>query len=47
MENKKIENKYLKKIKLISRYNKYYYDKNSPLVEDFKYDELKKEILNL
>ena len=47
MEKKKIGNKYLKKIKLISRYNKYYYDKNSPLVDDFEYDELKKEILNL
>ncbi len=47
MEKKKIENKYLKKIEFIKKYNKHYYDKNSPLVDDHKYDELKKEILNL
>ena len=40
-----IEIEYLKKIKLINRYNKFYYDKNKPLVSDQEYDQLKKKIL--
>ena len=47
MKKKEIENKYLKKIKLISNYNKKYYDLSSPEVSDNIYDELKKEILEL
>jgi len=38
---------YLEKIKLITKYNKFYYDKNSPLVSDQEYDDLKQEILRL
>ena len=38
---------YLKKIKLIEKYNKYYYDKDAPEISDQKYDELKKETLEL
>ena len=38
---------YLKKIKLIKKYNKYYYDKNNPSVSDEEYDLLKREILDL
>jgi DNA ligase (NAD+) len=45
MSNKKIENKYKKKIELINYYNKFYYDKSSPKVSDKEYDELKKSIL--
>ena len=39
-----IQNQYKKKIKLINKYNKFYYDKSEPLVNDNDYDELKKEI---
>jgi len=45
--NKKIENKYLEKIRLINEYNKQYYIHSSPLVSDTKYDQLKKEIIEL
>ena len=38
---------YLKKIKLIEKYNKLYYDQDSPAVSDQQYDELKKEIIEL
>ena len=38
---------YLNKVKLIDKYNKSYYDKDSPDVSDQKYDELKKNILEL
>ena len=38
---------YLKKIKLIEKYNKYYYDKDAPEISDQKYDELKKKTLEL
>ena len=38
---------YKKKIKLLEKYNKFYYQNQNPLVSDKKYDELKNEILNL
>ena len=38
---------YLDKIKLIEKHNRTYYDKDSPNVSDQKYDELKKEIIEL
>ena len=47
MDKKKIETEYQKKIRLLIKYNEHYFDKSSPIVEDSKYDELKKEILNL
>ena len=47
MDKNKIETEYQKKLKLLLKYNKFYFDKNSPIVEDSKYDQLKKEILNL
>ena len=47
MSKKEIKLKYLKKIKLITKYNDYYYDKSKPIVSDQVYDELKKEILQL
>ena len=42
-----IEKIYKKKIKLITEYNKFYYQNNNPKVSDKVYDELKKEILEL
>ena len=45
--NKKIKTEYEKKIKLINKYNEYYYNKSNSLVSDKEYDDLKKEILNL
>ena len=47
MSNDLIKKDYLKKIKLIQKYNKYYYDKDKPIVTDQKYDLLKKEIIDL
>ena len=47
MSKKEIISKYKKKIKLLKEYNKYYYDKNNPLVTDKTYDELKREIILL
>jgi DNA ligase (NAD+) len=47
MDKKKTQNLYQKKIKLLDRYNQYYYDKNKPLVDDKNYDELKASILLL
>ncbi len=47
MTDEKINQKYLKKIDLFQKYNKHYYDLNKPLVEDFIFDKLKQEILNL
>ena len=38
---------YLEKIKLIEKYNKTYYSDDAPVVTDQKFDELKKEILEL
>ncbi len=47
MNKKDIINSYQTKIKLISNYNYYYYEKNKPKVSDQKYDNLKKDILEL
>ncbi|MDC0030745.1 NAD-dependent DNA ligase LigA [Candidatus Pelagibacter sp.] len=47
MSNKKIENQYNQKIKLLNEYNKFYYDRSNPKVSDKVYDELKKSILSL
>ena len=47
MDKKNIKNKYLKKLKLIKDYNKYYYEKSKPLVDDQIYDNLKYEIIEL
>ena len=42
-----IAGNYLKKTKLLEQYNKFYYDKDSPLISDELYDNLKKEIIKL
>ena len=47
MIHEKINQKYLKKIKLFQKYNKYYYNLNTPLVSDQIFDKLKHEILIL
>ena len=47
MKNDLIKKNYLKKIKLIQNYNKFYYDKDNPIVNDKDYDLLKREIINL
>ena len=47
MNKKEIKKEYNKKIKLINKYKKYYYDNSSPIVSDKEFDELKKDILLL
>ena len=46
-DSKLIKKKYLKKINLINKYNKAYYKNSNPIVDDFEYDNLKLEILDL
>jgi DNA ligase (NAD+) len=38
---------YLKKIKLLEKYNKFYYDEDSPVITDQQYDDIKKETIKL
>ncbi len=47
MSDDKINQKYLKKIKLFQKYNKHYYDLNNPVVNDQVFDKLKSEIIEL
>jgi DNA ligase (NAD+) len=47
MNFEKIKKNYQKKIKEILSHNESYYDKNSPIISDKDYDDLKKEILEL
>ena len=47
MNKKQIQKKYNEKIKLIDKYNDYYFDKSQPLVSDHVYDSLKKDLLQL
>ena len=42
-----VKNLYKEKIKLLKRYNKSYFQKDSPEISDDKYDNLKKEIYEL
>ena len=44
MDKKEIKEQYLKKINLVNKYNKYYYDNSKPLVNDKVYDELKTKV---
>ncbi len=47
MNKKEIEGIYKKKIKLIKKFNKYYYDRSEPIVSDSEYDKLKLDIISL
>ena len=47
MNKKEILKKYKEKIKLINKFNKFYYDKSDPIISDQDYDSFKKEILQL
>ncbi len=47
MNEKKVQKLYLDKIKLIKKYNFYYFEKSKPIISDDLYDKLKKEILKL
>ena len=45
MTRKKIEKEYNEKVKKLTKLNKFYYEKNNPMVDDREYDALKKDIL--
>ena len=47
MPDDKINQDYLKKIKLFQKYNKHYYELNNPIISDKEFDKLKLEILKL
>ena len=47
MNEKKIKQNYLNKIKELQKHNRLYYNDSSPILSDKKYDELKKEIINI
>ena len=47
MNDKDAEVEYQKKINLIQKYNKQYYDKNKSIVPDQIFDSLKKDIIKL
>ena len=47
MYKEAIKKKYLKEIKLLQKFNKYYYDKNKPIISDQEFDLLKKNIIDL
>ena len=42
-----LSKEYKNKLKLLEKYNKYYYQNQNPLVSDKEYDELKNDILKL
>ena len=42
-----IINFYKKKINLLKKHNKLYFNNDSPIIYDAEYDSLKKEIINL
>ena len=44
MNDNLIKKNYLKKTKLLNKYNKFYYDKSDPLISDQEYDKLKQNV---
>ena len=44
MNKKEIQKEYNKKIRLLTSYNKAYYDADKPLVSDKEYDDLRNSI---
>jgi len=47
MSSSSIKRKYISKIQELKKHNKFYFEKNSPMIIDKDYDYLKKEILEL
>ncbi len=47
MSHDEIKKEYLKKIKLIQKYNQYYYNKNKSAISDYEFDIIKLEVLRL
>ena len=47
MNSSLIKKKFLEKIKLFKKYNKFYYEKDKPLITDQEFDSLKKDLINL
>ena len=47
MSNILIKKNYLQKLKLLKKYNKFYYDKSTSIISDHEYDNLKKDIFNI
>ena len=44
IKKKEIIKEYKEKIKILNKYNKFYYNNNNPIVDDGKFDFLKKEV---
>ena len=44
---KDLKKNYLKKIRLIKKYNEAYYNQSNPIVDDAIYDKLKKDIIEI
>ena len=47
MKKRDIQKKYNKQKKLLLKYNHHYFNLDSPLISDSKYDQIKNEILKL
>ena len=47
MQKKEIEKTYIKKINKLKKYDKAYFEHDTPLVSDKNYDDIKQEILDL
>ncbi|WP_145597084.1 NAD-dependent DNA ligase LigA [Candidatus Pelagibacter sp. FZCC0015] len=47
MDKNKVIKEYKKKINLLKKYDKFYYQKSDPIVSDKEYDELKKWVLKI
>ncbi len=47
MKSDSIKKEYKGKIKLLEKYNKFYYNDDAPLIDDGEYDKLKHEVLEL
>ncbi len=47
MSDISVKKDYLNKIKLIKKYNKFYYDKSNPAISDDEYDKIKRDLITI
>jgi DNA ligase (NAD+) len=46
-KNEDIDKKYTEKLSELKQHNKFYHEKDAPIISDYKYDQIKKEVIEL
>ena len=46
-KNEDIDKKYTEKLSELKKHNKFYHEKDAPIISDYKYDQIKKKVIEL